>query len=212
MNRETQHNREREHGAIIMEATLSLSIFMFAMFTLLSLIQIAYVQSRMSVALTCATKQIAEYAHVYFATGLNETFNESGGESSKLFGEVGGFLEELGGSLGSINSELGSFVTGSGTAMSATSLAGLAKNGLGEALVQQMMKTNLGDGSAGAADAFLRKYHVEDLSLLPSSFLAGSENHIYFRIKYKIKVVDLLNLDYSFNMSTWAYADAWSGK
>ena len=51
-------------GALYIEATLSLSFFMFAMFTLLSVIQISYTQARMAAALDSAAKEIAEYTHI----------------------------------------------------------------------------------------------------------------------------------------------------
>lgn len=202
--------REGERGAIIMEATLSLPFFMFAMFTLLSVIQIAYAQSRMSVALTGATKSIAEYAHIYYATGLNNVLSGSGGKSSELFGYLGGFLEEVGGELGPISEELEQFVVGAGQAASSTSIADIVKNLAGEGLVLGLMDNNLGDGGENSAERFKRKYHIKDMDLLESRVLEDG-NHIYFRVKYRIEVVKLLNIDYSFDMSTWAYTDAWSG-
>lgn len=200
-----------ELGAIIMEATLTLSFFMFAMFTLLSVIQMAYAQSRMSVALTSATKSIAEYAHVYFATGLDESFKGSGGKSSELFGQLGSFLQDVGGELGPISEELEQFVTGAGQAAAETSVTDILKNLAGEGLVVGLMNKNLGDGGKNSAERFMRKYHIKDVSLLESSVLEDETNHIYFRVKYQIEAVKLLNVDFSFNMSTWAYADAWSG-
>lgn len=200
----------KEQGAIIMEATLSLTFFMFAMFTLLSIIQIAYAQSRMSVALTSATKSIAEYAHVYYATGLDEAFSGTSGRSSELFGQLGSFLEQVGGELGPISEELEQFVIGAGQAASATSVTDILKNLAGEGLVVGLMNSNLGDGGENSAERFKRKYHIKDIDLLESRVLEDG-NHIFFRVKYRIEVVKLLNIDYSFDMSTWAYTDAWSG-
>lgn len=199
-----------EQGAVIIEASLTLSFFMFAMFTLLSVIQIAYAQSRMSVALDSATKSIAEYAHVYFTTGLNETFEGTGGKSSELFGQLGSFLEKVGGELGPISDELEQFVVGAGKAASATSVTDIIKNLAGEGLVVGLMSNNLGDGGENSAERFLRKYHIKSINLLESKVLEEG-NHIFFRVKYRIEVVKLLNIDYGFDMSTWAYTDAWSG-
>ena len=202
--------KETERGAIIIEATLSLSFFMFAMFTLLSVVQIAYAQSRMSVALTSATKSITDYAHVYFATEMDKAFSGTGGESSKLFGQVGEFLENVGGELGPISEELSQFVIGAGQSMSATSVTDILKNLAGEGLVLGLMNSNLGDGSPGSAEAFKKKYHIKNISLLESKVLEDG-NQIFFRVEYDIEVIKLLNVDYTFKMSTWAYADAWSG-
>lgn len=198
-----------EHGAIIIEGTLTLSFFMFAIFTLLSLIQISYAQSRMSVALCSATKSIAEYAHIYFATGMDKALSGTGGKSSDLFGEIGDFLETVGGELGPISEELSNFMTGAGRAAGETSIAALLKNEVGSELVVGLMDTNLGDGSEGSAKAFKKHYRIEDVNLLESRVLENGSGNIYFRVKYKIKVIKLLNIDYAFNMSSWAYTDAW---
>lgn len=204
-------NHASEHGAILIEATLTLSFFMFAIFTLLTLIQIAYAQSRMSVALSSATKSIAEYAHIYYATGMDQAFPGSGGKSSELFGEVGDFLEKVGGELGPISEELGGFMSGAGQAAQNTSIADLLKDAVGSSLVVGLMDTNLGDGSEGSAKAFKKHYRIEGVSLLESKVMENGSDSIFFRVKYKIRVIKLLNIDYSFNMSTWAYTDAWVG-
>lgn len=204
-----KEDKRKEHGAIIVEATISLTVFMFAMFTFLSIIQIAYTQSRMSVALSCATKQIAEYAHVYYATGMNEALTGSGGKSSDLANQVAEFIQNLGGNLGSIDSELGQYVTDAGSALSGDSLADLAKGQLGQTLVLQMMKANLVNGTGDTAEAFLQRNHVDGLDMMESKFLEGTSNDIFMRVKYTIHVVQLLDIDFSFQMSCWAYTTAW---
>ena len=200
-----------EHGAIIVEATISLSVFMFAMFTLLSVIQMAYAQSRMSIALCCATKELAEYSHVFFITGMNDSFSGTGGKSSELFGELGSFLEDVGGELGSVSGELGDFVTGAGASLGETSITRIIKNALGSGLVYKLMDSNLGDGTAEGAARFKKRYRIESINLAQSRVFE-SGNEIAIGISYNMRVIKLLNLDYTFHMKTWAYADAWSGK
>lgn len=211
MKQKEEMDNKKEHGAIIVEATISLSFFMFAMFTFLSVIQIAYTQSRMSVALSSATKEIAEYAHIYYATGMNEAATGSGGKSSELANEVADFIQNIGGHLGSIDGELGQYVSDAGTALSGDSLADLAKGTLGQALVLQMMKTNLVAGTGDTAEAFLQRNHVDGLDMMESKFLEGTSNDIFMRAKYSVHVVRLLNIDFSFQMSCWAYTKAWGG-
>ena len=48
-------NQQGQRGAIVMEASLALPFFMFAIYTLLSVIQISYTQARVAVALDSAT-------------------------------------------------------------------------------------------------------------------------------------------------------------
>ena len=100
-------NRDGQRGAILVEATLALPFFMFAIYTILTIIQISYTQARVAVALDSATKQLSEYVHVYFAVGLDEKITGEGGKSSELANSVAEFLQDLGGVLGNVSDELG---------------------------------------------------------------------------------------------------------
>lgn len=64
--------REREKGAIVIEATISFTAFVFAMLIILSLVDIAYVQAKMSVALNSAAKEISQYSYLYYKFNLDE--------------------------------------------------------------------------------------------------------------------------------------------
>lgn len=61
-----------ERGAVVIEATLSLTTFVFAIITILSLINIAYLQAKMGVALNSAAKEISQYSYLYYKFGLDE--------------------------------------------------------------------------------------------------------------------------------------------
>ena len=62
--------RNRERGAIVIEATISLTAFVFVIFTLLMVVNIYYIQSKISVALNTAAKELSEYSFLYFKVGL----------------------------------------------------------------------------------------------------------------------------------------------
>lgn len=118
-------------------------------------------------------------------------------------------MEKVGGKLGPISEELSNFMIGAGQATEETSIAGLLKNAVGSGLVLGLMDANLGDGSDGSAKAFKKHYRIEEVNLLESSVLENGSSNIYFRVKYKIRVIKLLNIDYAFDISAWAYTDAW---
>ena len=61
-----------EDGAIIVEATISLSTFMFFIVTLLTIVNICYVQSKMGIAINETAKEISQYSYLYGISGLNE--------------------------------------------------------------------------------------------------------------------------------------------
>lgn len=61
-----------EDGAIIIEATMSLTIFMFFIVTVLTIVNICYVQSKMGIAINETAKELSQYSYLYGLTGLNE--------------------------------------------------------------------------------------------------------------------------------------------
>ena len=122
---------------------------------------------------------------------------------------VADFISSIGGSLGSLNSELGQYVTDAGDALSGDSLADLGKGLLGQQLVLQMMKKNLVYGLSDDSEAWLHRNRVSDLDLMESKFLEGNSTDIFMRIKYKIKVIQFLDINVSFQMSSVAYTKAW---
>lgn len=64
--------RQNERGAIVVEATLSLTLFIFLMYTILSIVNIAYVQSKVGVALNSAAKEISQYSYLYYKFGVDQ--------------------------------------------------------------------------------------------------------------------------------------------
>lgn len=201
-----------QEGAVIIEAAIALPVFMFMMITLYSIIQIAYVQARMTIAVDAAAKELAQYAHVYFATGLNGSLSGSGGTSSQLANGVSQFLSIVGDGLGTVDSELGQFVSESGEALSGDSLVDIAKSGMGKNLGEQMMKKNLVNGEGDSAEAFMKRNRVKNLNMNGTKFLEQAGKEVFLRVNYDIEVIKLLNVDFSFHMSSCAYTEAWGGE
>lgn len=69
-----------EQGAIVVEATISLTAFMFLIVTVLTIINICYVQAKIGVAVNTTAKEISEYSYLYDLTGLR-------GKQSELYDE-----------------------------------------------------------------------------------------------------------------------------
>ena len=85
----------KENGSITIEATISLTVFMFAIFTILTIVNVCIVQAKMSYALNNTAKEISQYSYLYSLTGLNKTqaeMYESGKEATK---DVGKILEDI---------------------------------------------------------------------------------------------------------------------
>lgn len=64
---------KKESGSVTIEATISLSAFMFAIVTILTIINICIVQARVSYAINMTAKEISQYSYLYSLTGLNDS-------------------------------------------------------------------------------------------------------------------------------------------
>lgn len=90
--------KEKERGAIVVEATISLSMFIFAVFTILSIVNICYIQAKMSIALNTAAKEISQYTYLYYKFNLDKAeadLNEQAKESRDLADDTVGGIGEL---------------------------------------------------------------------------------------------------------------------
>ncbi len=67
----TNRNNHEDNGAVIIEAAVSLPIFMFLIFSILFTINMSIVQCRMQIALNETAKEISQYSYFYSLTGLN---------------------------------------------------------------------------------------------------------------------------------------------
>lgn len=65
--------KDRENGAITIEATISLSAFMFALVTILCIVNICIVQARISNAINLTAKELSQYSYLYSLTGFDKT-------------------------------------------------------------------------------------------------------------------------------------------
>ena len=201
--RRMRRGRE-EDGYIIMEATICLPVFMFAMLMVLHVAKMAYVQERIGVALNSTAKQMAEYSHVYFAVGMGDMFSGSGGSSSAIADKIGGALKTIGETFGSDT------ITAAGSALEGDSIAAYAQDLIGESIAEDMMKKNVLAGSSESWDAFERRYKVSNLSLGRSKIFQGSAD-LFLRVDYDIKVIQFLKVDVVHHCAHVSRTQAWRG-
>lgn len=208
--------QKRERGAIIVEATISLTTFIFAMFTLYSLVNICYVQSKMSVAVNVAAKEMSQYAYLYSKIGLDEYMSGKDGKSSKALEEgLGVFFKELGNDTESISEDLSGMFTKTGDVASGDSIAEYIKNGGGMLLAKALVQKNLVAYEGDTAAAFLRRNNVVDgldgLNFVYTSFLSNKDqDEIDIVVTYKVRVIELLGIEYDFTFVQRAQTKAWS--
>lgn len=92
----------KEKGAIVVEATVALTSFIFAIFTILSIVNICFIQAKIGVSLNTAAKEISQYSYLYYAfgvDGLDSKLSEGTEESKQLATDtidgVGTFMDSL---------------------------------------------------------------------------------------------------------------------
>ena len=201
-----------ENGAIVVEATISLTAFIFAILIILQLVNICYVQSKMAVALNSA--EMSQYSYLYTALTLDEYMSGTGGKSSEFMGSFSEVLKTISNGTSNISSDLSSMFSTAGDIAAGDSAAEYIKDGIGIALAKQLIKKNLKSFDGDTADAFLKRSHVVNgfggLNFLYTSFLTNeNQDEIDLVVTYKIQVLKLLNNEFKFNFVQRARCKAW---
>lgn len=243
-------NAKDEGGAIIIEAIIALTVYIFTIFTILSIVDICYTQARISIALNSAARDLSKYSYLYYkfngdqfqqdvaaaagdskemskniVTGSGNFINELTGTADVTnFDELEaqlGEIKEAGSSLGDdIKTMADSFADDPSGFMKAMGLMvmneGLdeGKNIIGQAMARAFMKKNLKSHEDDDPNAFLKRHHVVDgmdgLDFEGTSFMVGgADDEIILSVTYEIKVIQLLDVDYSIRIWQTAKTTAW---
>ena len=67
---------EKERGSVTIEAIISLSAFMFAIVTMMTIVNICIVQAKIAYAINTTAKEISQYSYLYALTGINDREGE----------------------------------------------------------------------------------------------------------------------------------------
>lgn len=241
---------KNEQGAIIIEAIISLTTYIFAIFLILSVVDICYTQARISMALNAAAKDISKYSYFYYKFGIDEmqaaihdkaegtremadatldgmgklmdSFNETqqatdldslkqgvtnvinaGDETSEAVETIANAMAD----------DPKGFLVGMG-ALAGDELGKEAQSLLAKVMAKAFMKKNLVAYEGDDVDAFLKRHGIEKglagldfdgTIMMPS----GKTDHIMLVVTYEIKVIELLDMDYSFKIKQTAQTKAW---
>ena len=106
-----KHSRKgRERGSITIEASISLTAFLFAMIGLLFFIRVSRVQAAIQYSLNTAAQSISQYTYLYYAAGLydlEQDIKESGGEAKKTVSQAADYLDQTALGVETVFSSLG---------------------------------------------------------------------------------------------------------
>lgn len=86
---------KNENGSVTIEATISLSAFMFAIVTILTIVNICIVQAKVAYAINTTAKEISQYSYLYSLTGINDREAEVYAEGKSQTGDISNILSDV---------------------------------------------------------------------------------------------------------------------
>ena len=107
-----------QKGYITIEATIVLSIYIFAFMMIFSLIHICRAQMKISVAINNAAKEISEYSYLYGVSGLSDSMYNAGQSAAQTQQDYSELPEDV----GTLYSEISSLGDKQGNTVSYTHL------------------------------------------------------------------------------------------
>ena len=206
-------NGKSEQGAVVIEAALSLTLFMFAMLTIYSIYHVCLAQARIGAALNSTAKEISQYSYVYDLTSLNEkqsNLHANGGAAQAILtdnlSQVSGVYDALKGLAGTAVS-VGTSPDNAESFLYYMLNEGIeaAKGGLTGELARGIMGKHFGSDP----DAYLEGLGIEgglsSLSFFKTRiFQNGEGNEILLDVRYQVTIVKLLDIDLKMNFEQCA--------
>jgi hypothetical protein len=206
---------------VVVEATVSLAAFVFAMLTVLLITDICIVQARIGGALASAAKSISRYSYLYYKLNADEARSEQygagdgqGSAARQLTDTVGSLTDAMSVDGGNADLEdLGAAVSAMGE-LAGAELREEGRNLLGRTLARAYVQRGLAASPDDGPDSFLRRYRVADgldgLDFTGTSLMAyGGQEDIKLVVSYGVTVIRLLNIDVKLRFTQRASTLAW---
>ena len=215
---------KKESGAIIVEATISLSVFMFAIVTILFVVHICYAQAKIGTVIDGVAKDLSEFSYVYSLTGFADKQSQISSQASQAtqgIDKVVDNLDNVTDTLGNLK-EVGSSLVNDSEMRS--SMLALLKNEaynkvgsiLTSQLVKQFAKGRLA-GKNGDCETVLKRFGVQckagtylgSIDFGDSVFCVNGSSEIKIVARYSVKLITLLNIDITYDICQCASTKAW---
>lgn len=204
-----------EKGAIIVEATMTLPIFMFTILTILSVVNICIAQSKMGTFINESAKEFSKYSYLCTATGLAAKHADVSGKGNDAREAVNTVLSKdsgidvitdavgLGQELANDPELRTSFLYMLGDAAISKVEAEAA-----ELIVKRMAESRLGNGIV-SGKAYMDVLKIRDLDFDGTKFMPGGTDDIQIVANYDVHVIKLLGIDIKFHFTQCAKTKAW---
>lgn len=230
--------KEKENGAIIVEATFCLPMFVFVILTMLFVVKLAIVQARVNLASDAAAKDMAEYAHIYYATGMGDTLSGTGGKSSAAADKVGEYMVKIGNSLQSFADKIpdisvtlpsggalstdditkyiedgGKMVSDAGDAAKGDSVADYVKHGIGRYVGDKLIVDHLQPADTGGLtyEKFKSRYGIlqDPYCTEDTNILESGGEDIVLTVETPVRVMHFFNIDTKYTLRHISVVHAW---
>ncbi len=211
--------RKNQDGAIVVEATLSLTTFMFLIVTVLAIVNICLAQAKVGVLIHGVAKEISNYTYLYTLAGLNEREKALNGKADYARNQIDDIISgssDVFGTIEKINSVGGdSDFWESMLYLIGQSAGEEIKGYAADGICKKIAEKRLASADSGA-DAYLRWLGVvgglKGLDFSKSEICAAGGDDIKVIVTYKVHMLKLLNVDLNFNFEQCAYTKTWCAK
>lgn len=213
-----------ERGAVVVEATISLTTFMFVIVTLLTITNMCLAQVKIGVALAEAAEDLSKLSYVYEMTGLagaREGMAANGQSADESLKELQSSIENL--DFGGVAGIATQFAEDGDLQSSLFSLIGTkAVNGVTDGVMRvvcnELVKIHLTDGQTSCGD-YLKRLGVKGaggnetgLRFTKCSFCTpdgANSDLIIIHVRYTVHVIELLGMDIEYPMEQCVVTKAW---
>lgn len=215
----TDHRKEKPHneeGAIIVEAAISLSTFMFLIVIILSVTNICLAQAKIGTLINGVAKDVSNYSYIYAVSGLQGAEQSLHSKSEKASGSLNTILDSSEETMKRVQ-EIRSVAFDldfwkSFGALVGESAVAYGKGEAMDAICKKIARDRLTLFERDA-DSYLRAIGVEDgirgLDFRASEFCPGGNDTITIVVHYQLHALKLLGNDYQFNLTQVARTRAW---
>ena len=204
-----------ESGAIIVEATISLPIFMFTILTILSIVNICVAQAKMGTFVNDSAKEFSKYSYLCTVTGLAKKHQDVSGKGSDARDAVNTVLsQDRGIEFVTKAAEFGGRVANDAEFRSSClnmlldAAISTAEAKAAELVVKNMAKERFTNGAV-SGQAYLDVLKIKNLKFKGTKFMPGGTDEIQIVADYDVHVIKLLGVDIKFHFTQCAKTKAW---
>lgn len=204
-----------ENGSIIVEATVSLPIFMFTILTILSIVNICVAQAKMGTFVNDSAKEFSKYSYLCTVSGLAEKHQDVSGKGAAAKDAVNtvlsqdrgmDFITKVADFKKNISKD--SELRTSFLYMLEDAALSAAEAKAAELIVKKMADARFGNGAV-TGQAYMDALKIKDLDFEGTEFMPGGTDNIQIVANYDVHVIKLLGVDIKFHFTQCAKTKAW---